>query len=175
MGMQHCHYADTTEAHTFRFTRKGAAPNGDAAVAEGGDLDVDVHPERPHEAPDGPHEAKHGHIPHVVEHARAVRGQAVRVETKVPVAPEVRAQHVVRVLLRQAAAWANLRRMQGDGVTHCGTLSAVLQTAAGRANCRACKLRRPHAGDMAKKASACKTRVSATPGMKVISESFTAL
>lgn len=55
-------------------------------MAEGGDSHIDMHPKRPHEAPYSPHQTENWHIPHIVEHARAVRGQAVGVEPEIPAA-----------------------------------------------------------------------------------------
>ena len=78
----------------------GGAPDRNEAVAEGSDFDVDMDPQRPHEAPHGAHEAEYGDIPDVVEHARAVEGQAVSVQPKVAVAAEVRVKDVLRVLLQ---------------------------------------------------------------------------
>ena len=85
---------------TCREVAEGGAPDRDEAVAEGGDFDIDMHPKRPHEAPHGAHEAENGDVPDIVEHARAVERQAVGVQTKIAVAPEMRVQNVLRVLLQ---------------------------------------------------------------------------
>ena len=59
-------------------------PDGDEAMSEQGHAHVDMHPQRSHEASNGTHGAEDGHIPCIVEHAGAVRCQAVCVQAKVP-------------------------------------------------------------------------------------------
>ena len=76
------------------------APDWNGTVPEGCDSYVHIHPERPHQAPDSPHQAEDWHVPHIVEHALPIQGQAVCGEAKIPIPPKVRAQNVVRVLLR---------------------------------------------------------------------------
>lgn len=98
IGAQTLNIACST--HTEGIWKEINQPDGYAAMPERRNFDVDVHPERSHEAPDGPHHAEHWHIPHVVEHARAVGRQAVCVQAEVAVAAEMRVQHIVRVLLR---------------------------------------------------------------------------
>ena len=61
-------------------------PDGDEPVAEEGDANVNVHPEGAHQTPDGSHEAEDGHVPGIVEHAGAVRRDAVGVQPKIPAA-----------------------------------------------------------------------------------------
>lgn len=77
------------------------APDGDSAMPEGCDPHIHMHPESTHEAPNGPHQAEDGHIPHIVEHALPVQRQAVRVQPKVPVPAKVRAQDVLGMLLHR--------------------------------------------------------------------------
>lgn len=74
-------------------------------MAEGCDPDIDMDPQRSHEAANGAHEAEHGDVPHIVEHARAVEGKAVRVQAEVPVAAKVRIEDVLRVLLQGTSQW----------------------------------------------------------------------
>ena len=64
------------------------------------DLHVEVNPKRAQQASSSPHGTEDGHVPDVVEHARAIKGQAVCVQPKVPVAPEVRQQDVAGMLLQ---------------------------------------------------------------------------
>ncbi len=64
-------------------------PDGDKAVAEEGDTNIHVHPEGAHQTPDGSHEAEDGHIPGIVEHAGAVRRNAVGVQPKIPAAASI--------------------------------------------------------------------------------------
>ena len=75
------------------------APDWNGTVPEGCDSYVHIHPECPHQAPDSPHQAEDWHVPHIVEHALPIQGQAVCVEAKIPIPPKVRAQNVLRVLL----------------------------------------------------------------------------
>ena len=80
------------------------SPDWDGPMPESCDPHVDVHPERSHQAPNSPHQAEDGHIPHIVKHALPIQRQAVRVEPKVPIPPKVRAQDALRVLLHTHAA-----------------------------------------------------------------------
>lgn len=85
---------------TCRVVAKKGAPDRDEAVAEGSDFDIDMHPQCTHEAPHGAHEAEYGYVPDIIEHARAVERQAVGVQPKIAVAPKMRVQNVLRVLLQ---------------------------------------------------------------------------
>lgn len=76
-----------------------ALPDWDIKVPELGDLDIDLDEKGTHEAPHSPHANKDWQIPHIVEHARSVECQAVSVEAKVSVAPEVGCQYLPWVLL----------------------------------------------------------------------------
>ena len=69
-------------------------------MAEGRDAHVDVDPQRAHQPADRAHAAEDGHVPGVVEHAAAVKGERVRIQAEVAVAPKVRAQDAGRVFLR---------------------------------------------------------------------------
>ena len=80
------------------------APEVDESVAQSSHFHVDVHPQRPHQASDRAHGEKDGQVPDVIKHARARKGQAVRVQAKVAVSPEMRRQDVVRVLLHSKHA-----------------------------------------------------------------------
>ena len=80
------------------------APDWNGPMPEGCDPHIDMHPERSHQAPNCPHQAEDGHIPHVVEHALPVQRQAVSLEPEVPIPPKVRAQNGLRVLLHAHVA-----------------------------------------------------------------------
>lgn len=81
--------------------RWAVSPNGHISVAQLGDLDIDFDEGSPHEAPHDAHADEDGHVPDIVEHTRAVEGQAVCIQTKVAEAPKVGCQDGPGVLLQQ--------------------------------------------------------------------------
>ena len=112
-------------------TQPACAPDGHVAMPQRGDLHVEVDPERAQQAPSGPHEAEDGHVPHIVEHARAIKGQAVRVQSKVAVAPKVRQQNVAGVLLQRSSAVSWL----ADSASACHQMHNTGLRAQRRAGC----------------------------------------
>ena len=85
-------------------------------VAQLRDLHIVVAECCTHEPANAPHQNKERHVPHIVEHARAVVGQAVGVQPEISIAPKAGLQDKRWMLLQQRKE--GIRAMIHKGLRH---------------------------------------------------------